>query len=297
MLGLVQAAMGEMGLTVPSYVASNTDTNVVQVLALLNQSGNELQREHDWQTLTVEYRFTVQYLNTTGTVALNSAIVTAIPTTAQLSTAYCVTGIGINQDTYVQSVDSATQVTLTQASIVTGTAQSLSFGKTKYTLPSDYGRQIDRTHWDKSKHWMMLGPETAQQWQWLKSGYIATGPRIRYRLLGGFFQIWPLTSSPEYLGFEYISTNWATSAASAGQTSFQADTDTCVYDDRVIINFLKWKYFSVKGFDSTQFQKDYMRELLIAKGAEAGSPTLSFCPQQSNVLIDFSNLPDSGFGV
>jgi hypothetical protein len=25
----------------------------------------------------------------------------------------------------------------------------------------------------------MLGPEDAQQWEWLLSGYISTGPRIR----------------------------------------------------------------------------------------------------------------------
>lgn len=299
MLGLVQAAMGEMGLSVPTYVAGNSAADIVQILALLNQSGNELQREHDWQKLSIEYRFTVQYLTTTGTLTSGSTIVTAIPTTSGLSALYGVTGTGINQDTYISSVDSTTQVTLNQAASSSGTGVSLTFGQMKYSMPSDYDRQIDRTHWDKSKHWQMLGPETAQQWQWLKSGYISTGPRIRYRLLDGYFQIWPLIATSEYLGFEYISKNWvsSTGVSQPDKASFTVDTDTCIYPDRLIINNLKRKYFAVKGFDASFFNSDYQRELSIAKANEAGSATLSFAPQGSELLINWSNIPDSNFGL
>lgn len=298
-LGLVQAAMGEMGLTVPTTVIGNTDLQVTQILAILNQSGNELQREHEWEALTVEYRFTVQFLSTTGDLTASSAVVTAIPTTAQLSTAYMLSGVGVNQDTYISSVDSLTRVTLNQAATTSGTSVALTFGQTKYTLPTDYDRQIDRTHWDKSKHWQMLGPETAQQWQWLKSGYISTGPRIRYRILGSTFQIWPLTPTAEYLGFEYITKNWvaATGTTTLSKTAFSVDTDTCIFPDRLIINDLKRKYFAVKGFDAGVFNSDFQRELLISKASQAGSPTLSFMPQNSQVLIDWNNIPDSSYGT
>ncbi len=208
-----------------------------------------------------------------------------------------VTGTGINQNTMISSVDSGTQVTLNQAATTAGTAVALTFGQTKYAMPSDYDRQIDRTHWDKSKHWEMLGPETAQQWQWLKSGYISTGPRVRYRILGGYFQIWPLISTAEYLGFEYISKNWASNAAGTGKASFTVDTDTCIYPDRLIINDVKRKFFGVKGFDASIFERDFQRELSITKSADAGSATLSFCPQPSDVLINWNNVPDSGYGV
>lgn len=298
MLGIVQAAMGEMGLTVPTYVAGNTDPQVTQMLALLNQAGTELMREHEWQKITIVYRFTVQYLTTTGTTTNASAVVTAIPTTAALAASiWGVTGTGINQDTQISSVDSSTQVTLNQAATASGTGVTLTFGQMSYTMPTDYDRQIDRTHWDKSRHWMMLGPETAQQWEWLTSGYISTGPRIRYRILGGKFQIWPLTPTAEYLGFEYISSYWAANAAGTTKGSFTVDTDTCVFSDRLIINNLKRKFFGVKGFDATMYNQDYQRELSIAKANEAGSPTLSLMPQQSSVLIDWSNIPDSQFGM
>ena len=80
MLQLVQQATGEMGVSVPTFVAGNTAQDTIQQLALLNACGYELQRQWDWQALTVEYRFTTQYVTTTG-VLDGSVLVTGIPST------------------------------------------------------------------------------------------------------------------------------------------------------------------------------------------------------------------------
>jgi hypothetical protein len=139
----------------------------------------------------------------------------------------------------------------------------------------------------------MLGPETPQQWQWLKSSYISTGPRIRYRIMGGYFQIWPVIATPEYLGFEYSSNAWARSVSGTGQSQFLADTDTCIYPDRLMILALKLKYFEIKGFDTGAFARDYSYELERAKTHDHGAPTLSLAPKISNILIGWENSPDS----
>ena len=296
MLQLVQAATGEMGLAVPTYVAGNTAQDTIQQLALLNAVGSEIQRGWDWQALTTEYRFTTSYTQTTGTTTSGSAIVTGIPSTTGIDTTYMVTGTGINTDVYVQSVDSSTQVTLSQVATASGSV-TLNFCKTKYANPSDFDRQVDRTQWDKTRHWEMLGPETAQQWQWLKSGYISTGPRMRFRRLGGTFQIWPPIAANEYLGMEYVSKNWALSSTGTGKESFTADTDTCIFPDRLMVLGLKKKYFEVKGFDTTALVRDYLDELNISKANDMGSATLSFAPQVSQVLIGVANIPDSGYGT
>ena len=297
MLAMVQQAAGEMGLSVPTAVAGNTSTDVVQQLALLNAVGYELQRKYLWEALNKEYRFTTSYLTTTGTVTSGSAVITSIPSTSTLAAgSWMVSGIGIPNDCYISSVNSSTQVTLNQAATISGTAVNLTFGKTKYALPSDFDRQIDRTQFDKSKRWEMLGPETPEQWQWLKSSYISTGPRIRYRILGGTFQIWPIVSTAEYLGFEYVSNEWATSASGTAQTSFLADTDTCIFPDRLMVLGLKKKYFEIKGFDTTALTRDYEDELSIAKANDQGSPTLSMAPRVSSILIGWENIPDSNYG-
>src|SRR5262245_57801357 len=48
-------------------------------------------------------------------------------------------------------------------------------GKAEYPLPPDFARPIMQTEWDTINHWPLIGPETSQQWQWLKSGILSTG--------------------------------------------------------------------------------------------------------------------------
>lgn len=296
MLQLVQAAAGEMGLAVPSLVVGSSDAQVNQYLALLNAAGNELARQHPWQAMNKAYIFTVEYTTLVGNTTINSSTVTGIADTSSVSNLYQISGTGINQATYVTAVPSATTLTLSQPATSTNTGVTFNLCKVKYAMPSDYDRQIDRTHWDKSKHWEMLGPETAQQWEWLISGYISTGPRVRYRIFGGYFQIWPMLTTSEVLGFEYVSNGWATSSSGTAQTSFTADTDTCIFPDRLMVTALKLKFWQVKGFDTFAFQRDYDMQLGLAKSNDAGSLDLSMAPKVNQVLITWGNIPDSGYG-
>lgn len=295
MLQLVQQACAEMGLSIPTAVATNTSRDTIQLLGLLNAVGYELQRDYAWQALSTEYQFTTEYTQTTGTLTEGSAVVTGIPSTTGLDTTYMVVGTGINSGVFIQSVDSATEVTLNQEATESG-SQTLTFCKVKYTFPSDYDRPIDRTQWDKTKHWEMLGPETPQQWQWLKSGFIATGPRVRFRPMGGKFVIWPPISSEELLGFEYISKNWARDVNDTAKSSFTADTDYCIFPDRLMVIGLKLKFFEAKQFDTTAHYRDWLSQKDIAKANDSGSPTLSFAPTPSQALIGMANVPDSGYG-
>ena len=296
MLQLVQQVTGELNLSVPTYVVGNQSQDVQQVLALMNAAGYELTKEYDWQALEKEYRFYTQYVATTGNTTANSAIVTGIPSTTGLTTQYSITGTSVNQDTYVTTVDSATQVTMSQMASTTTVGGTVNFSQTIYNLPTDFETITDRTQWDKSKHWEMLGPEDAQQWQWLKSGYISTGPRVRWRILGSTFQIWPPMTTTEYLGFEYRSKGWAQSASGTVKNSFTADTDTTFFDDRIMVLYTKLKYFQIKSFDTTALQQDYFRYLSIVKANDKGSATLSFAPYPSKVLIGYANIPDTGYG-
>jgi len=295
MLQIIQQAVGEMGSgAVPNYVSGNQSQDTVQQLYLLNGLGQSLCRDYIWQALNKQYIFTVSYTTLTGSVTSGSSSMT-VSSTATISNLYGLSGLGINQACFVNSIDSGTTLTLSQPATSTNTNQSYTFTKVKYSMPSDYDRQIDRTHWDKSKHWEMLGPETAQQWEWLLSGYISTGPRIRYRIFGNYFQIWPFVASAETLGFEYIGKNWAASSGGTAQSSFSADTDTCIFPDRLMVEGLKHMYFMAKGFPDV-YEKAYQRQLDIATANDQGSLTLSLAPRMTNVLISQSNIPDSGYG-
>jgi len=296
MLQLVQQVTAELNLAIPTYVQGNTNQDVQQILALMNRAGYDLVKEYDWQALELEYRFYTQAITTSCNTTSGTQVLTAIPSTAGLDNTYSIVGTAIPQDTYIDEVLGGTSVSTSQQSSSTTTGGSVTFSKTIYPLPPDYETITDNTHWDKTKHWQMLGPVDAQQWQWLKSGYISTGPRVRWRILGNTFQIWPPYNTQEYLGFEYRSKGWARTAAGDVQNSFIQDTDTTVFDDTILVLATKLKYFQIKSFDTTALSQDYQRYLSVAKANDKGSATLSFAPQPSAVLIGWANIPDTGYG-
>ncbi len=295
MLQLVQQVTAELNLAIPTYVQGNTSQDVQQVLALMNRAGYDLVKEYDWQALELEYRFYTTAITTTCDTINNTYNLLNVGNVTGLNSNYSVVGTNVPQDTYVESVAGST-VTVSQLASATSVGGTVTFSQTKYDLPPDFETITDNTHWDKTKHWQMLGPEDAQQWQWLKSGYISTGPRIRWRILGGQFQIWPPYNTQEYLGFEYRSKGWARSATDQVKNSFTADTDTTVLDDTVLVLATKLKYFQIKSFDTTALMQDYNRYLSVAKANDKGSATLSFAPYPSKVLIGYANIPDTGYG-
>lgn len=296
MLQLIQQATGELGIPVPTVVAGNTTQDTVQQLALLNACGYELLKEHPWQGINKQHIITISYTTITADTTLGSTSLTNCSSIVGIDDTYQVTGSGINQATYVTGTPSGTTIQLTQPATSTNVGQTYTLGKVKYALPSDYDRQIPRTHWDKSKHWEMLGPETPEQWEWLISGYISTGPRIRYRLLGNKFQIWPIITTKEVLGFEYVSNAWVTDVGGNAKSSFTLDTDTCMFPDRLMVLALKKKYLEIKGFDTTAVEKAYQTILAATKAADEGAPNLSFSPRISTILIGWEQIPDSGYG-
>ena len=265
----------------------------------MNAAGYELIKEHDWQALQVQYRFYTQAITTNATSVNGSTILTVAGGTniSAVTNQWQITGYNINQDTNVISANNTSkQITMSQMASGTGTG-SVVLAQTAYDLPDDFEAITDRTMWDKTKHWEMLGGEDAQQWQWLKSGYISTGPRIRWRILDNQFQIWPPMNTQEYLGWEYRSKGWARSANGTIKNSFTNDDDTTVLDDRVMVLYTKLKYFQIKSFDTTALTQDYQRYLSIAKANDKGAPNLSFAPNPSQVLIGWANIPDSNYGT
>jgi hypothetical protein len=296
MVELIQECTNELGIPTPSTVAGNNSQDVVQLLALMNACGYELLRRADWRELTRQYTFYTEATTATGSWVNGVAAITGLASTTGLDTTYQVQGDGIPNATYITSVG-PTSVTLNYEVTSTQVDAQVIFQKVKYGLPADYYSTVNRTHWDKSKRWEMLGPESPQQWEWLLSGYISTGPRIRWRLLGKYFQIWPGMNAGELLGFEYRSKGWAEAADGTPKNSFTADDDTCVYPDRLMVLGTKLKYFEAKGFDTTALYRDYLLEFETAVAQDVAAANLSFAPRPGTVLIGYDNIPDSGYGT
>lgn len=301
LLSLMQTTLQGMGVAgsgAPSTIINNANQDVVQTLALVNAAGGDLAREHQWEALRTQYNFTATFFTYTGDTTINSTSLTNMSSIVSLDTTFMAVGGSIPQDTFINAAPAGSTVVLNRAATSTASTVSITFSKCRFALPSDFDRLVDNTQWDKSKHWQMLGPETAQQEAWLRSGYISTGPRIRYWMQQGMVQTYPPLGSTESLSYDYMSKWWiyATAASATSKELFTVDTDTCIFPDPLMRALIKLKYFEVKGFDTTALVKNYNSQIDLAKAHDAGSPTLNMAPRPSTVLIGWDQIPDTGYG-
>lgn len=303
-LQIVQAISDEMGLSPrPTVVAGATDDLARQLGALCNRCGDMLLRMKDWTTLTTEATVTTQAPTVlTGTLTTNSPIVTGLSSTSGLVAGrYAVTGTYITQGARILSIDSPTQVTLTETATGSG-SQSITFGLDTYPVPADFNSFVNRTQWDRSRRWELVGPMSPQEDEWMRSGIVATGPRRRFRQFGRgsyTFRIWPpptSTDSPATLSFEYMSSYWAQDASGTPLARFTSDTDSCVYPDDIMVMGVKWLWLQAKGFDYAAQKMDWDRQVDTAQAQDGGSRTLNMAQMPWPVLIGAGNVPDVGYG-
>ena len=306
-LAIVQAALGELGLfPLPTVVAAATDNTTMQALALLNKVGRELSARADWSTLNAELDTVIAApLVTTGTIADGSAVITAIPTTAALAAnTFLVTGTGVPSAARVISVDSLTQVTLSEPCSATTVGVALTFAQDTYPVPADFRKFLSETQWDRTNHWQVIGPMSPQEDQWRRSGIVAQGPRSRFRQVGrglSVFRFWPpptASGTPFIISTEYQSRYWAQDASAVPKETFTVDTDTCVYPDALMIAGLKFELWAAKGFDATAYFADRETQFQAAITADG------IAPQRVNMnrrtvldLISPWMVPDAGYGA
>jgi hypothetical protein len=182
----------------------------------------------------------------------------------------------------------------------TATATAMPDGKTfAVQIPSDWSYSLDQTQWDRTNHWPLLGPKTAQEWQWLKGGLLSSGPRIRYRIVGGQIELFPTDSIDSTIAMEYISTNWVqdSNVANTFYSSPHRDDDLVLFDPWVISAYLKLKFWEAKGLDTSSYAKDFVNVWEARIGKSKGAPVLTLAPRARSMLIGINNIPDGSWNV
>ena len=305
-LQLGQAVAAEMGLgSIPASVAGATDDQTRQIGALANRCGEMLLRMREWVALQAEWDVTIATpITLTGNLTSGLVTVTGLSSTASLLAArMAVTGDYLPQGTRLATVVDANTVTLTQPATATATGATLVFGQDTYASPADMLAPINRTFWDRSRRWELLGPMSPQEDEWMRSGIVATGPRRRFRFLGrgvNNFRIWPPPTSldsPAVLAFEYTSAYWAQDASGTPKARFTADADTCIFADDVMLMGVKWLWLQSKGMEYAAFRDDWLRQVEQSAATDGASPTLDMAAGNWPILIGPGNIPDTGFGT
>jgi hypothetical protein len=317
-LQMVQNAENELGLPQSASVfggSGTTDATGTQMGALANRVLDEMRRMNRWTVLQQEYDIVVNVATvTTGNMVANSPIVTNIASGTAALTAqdWQVIGAGIPVAARIKSVDSSSQVTMTMenANTTNLTNTAITFAQDTYPLPLGIDWFNNRTFWDRTNRWELIGPDSPQIDQWHRSGIVATGPRRHYRILPGIntstgatqdmIRIWPSPveiANPLQLVFEYLS---EFAVAKSGGTTyaqyFTTDTDTCLLDENAITMGIKWMFWEVKGFGAyVPLQGrwvDYVDRLISRDGP---APTLKLVKRGDPLLISPNSVQDGFF--
>lgn len=304
LLEIVTTACQELGLNAPASVVGSTDLQVIQLLALVNRDGNELYRmpSEGWTALQGEHIINLETpITRTGTVTLNSTTVTNTTTAGITAGAYSVSAAGQPAAQRVLSITNATTLELEMESTLTAVATPIIFARDTYTIPSDFDHYIPHTWWDRTNHWMLVGPQSPQFDQWQRSGIVTTGPRLRWRQIGvrpTVFRLWPpptSASTPDALVFEYVNDGWVMHIDGTFGNKFTADTDIPLLNDQMFILGTKWRMWQIKGFSYGALQQECIDFVNREKARDGGMADLQMGRRKVPYLITTANAPDGNF--
>lgn len=317
LLQVVQRAQAELGLPQASTVVGNSDATTTQMLALANRTVDELRRWKDdgWTALQFEYDLVVPVpITTTGN--LNTAfsnIISGIPSTTGLLANYMtVSGPNVAQGARISQIIDANTVAMNMEATNTQAISGGTFVFAQDTFPEPPGFDyfVNRTMWDRTNRWELIGPDSPQIDQWHRSGIVSLGPRRHFRQVGpgitgvgDNFRLWPPPTeltSPLQMVFEYSSINSIVvngNITNPAYAEFYAnDNDFSLLDDQAIIMGIKWMFWEAKGMGSYVTMQsrwvDYVDRLMARDGS---SPTLQLAKRISPIFISPANVQDGFF--
>lgn len=210
LLTLINDVQDELKLPRSSIVVASTDQQVRQLLSLANREVEEFASQSEWPRLRKFHEIVLR--TATGTYSATYSAQSydlTLDTVSGIEIGMAAQGNGIPINATVTNIQSLT-VTISLATTQAATAESITFGFSSYSLPSDFGRVINDTEWDETNRWAAIGPNTPQDWAWMTQGIVALTPRRHYRIMGNDtteFFIWPIPTSDEngqLLTFEYV---------------------------------------------------------------------------------------------
>ena len=134
-------------------------------------------------------------------------------------------------------------------------------------LPEGYGSMVQRTFYNRSRKRRVLGPYTAQAWQYQKS-VTAQVVYDSFTIRGGQLLIIPTPTLGDTYAFEYISEYWVTSDVDAD--AYRLDTDISKIDEELITLGIIWRFKKSKGFDYAEDFNEFEMEVKKAMAADGG---------------------------
>jgi hypothetical protein len=168
-------------------------------------------------------------------------------------------------------------------------------GQEAYSLPTDMESFIEGTFFDGVNRWPLAGSKSPQDWEWLKVRNV-TSPFTRFRVYNNQMFINPIPGTTTLtFNFEYISNNWIKSVGGVAQNDFIQDSDISLFDHRLMVYGLKWKWRSSNGQNTSDELADFTRVLDIMKGRDTPAEVLNLRGRSGYPYLSNDNYPDGNW--
>lgn len=157
-----------------------------------------------------------------------------------------------------------------------------------------FHRFVNNTMFDRTRNWQIIGPLSAQDWQFMKSTSTQS-VRNYWRVRGDSILFYPTPSAGNSVYFEYVTENWADVAATGSpKSSFTIDTDISLIDEELLKRALVYRWLEMKGLDYAEPFRRYQLQLSNSIQRNGAKPVLSTVGRPS---YDPSrpNIPDGSF--
>lgn len=309
LLTICQGVARAVKVEVPSAIIGNSGDEAQLLLQCAQDEGEALARrpQGGWVAMIQEFDFTTVSLGPFDGVIANTgpgglAQIVLASTTGIAAQSFYVSGTGLNYNAAVQTVNSATVVTVNQPATTVGAGENFTFSQVAYSLPADFERPIDNTMWDRTRYWQMRGPLSPQQWQAVKSSVYSRATiqrRFRFRQTNGVQTFWidpPPTDNGSQLVFEYVSNGWCKNASTGVlQNQWLADSDLGVIDEYLMRLGVKWRTLERLGMVYDAALADYEREVSKAVAQDGGAGILDLAPTGGPWLLGPWSVQDGFF--
>ncbi len=158
---------------------------------------------------------------------------------------------------------------------------------TAFTMPADYNRMtlagdVFNTSWPM-QHFTPAG--SLDFWRDLLNGAItlASVTPGYWIILDGKFNVWPVLPSGQSAQFYYISKNIVCSNDGGTKPAFTVDSDTFLFDERLITLGLIWRWRAQKRMEYAEDLASYEKALSEIMGREKGANSIRKGPALANV--------------
>lgn len=169
-----------------------------------------------------------------------------------------------------------------------------------YPLPTDFGRMIDQSGWERTNRVPLGGPMDSQDWQMVTNNNTLASIYTSFRIFGDVMKLFPRPAAAGLVvNYDYISRFWVAASGSTTGTKIApaVASDVILFDSTVVVMYLKWKFKGSKGYDTREAKAEFLDVFGQVTGMTDAAAVLSLDNATLFPYLGDRNVPTTRYGI